>query len=123
MIGCFGNILWFFFCGFWQGLGWFAAGLLWCLTIVGAPVGLQCFKFARLWFCPFGKEVVYDNGTVSLLLNVLWLIFGGIPLAITSAVNGVMLCMTIIGIPFGLQCFKLTGLALYPFGTRIVESR
>lgn len=118
-MGCLGNLLWFIFCGIWQGLGWFFAGLLWCATIIGLPIGVQCFKFAKLSLSPFGKEVVYDGGAVSLILNILWLIFGGIPLACVSAVNGVLLCITIIGVPFGKQSFKLAKLALMPFGARI----
>lgn len=118
-MGCLGNILWFIFCGFWQGLGWFFVGLLWCITIIGIPIGVQCFKFAKLSFFPFGKEVVYSGGNGSLILNVLWIIFGGIPLATVSLTNGIILCITIIGIPFGKQCFKLARLALMPFGATI----
>ncbi|MEM5767286.1 MAG: YccF domain-containing protein, partial [Bacillota bacterium] len=92
-----------------------------CVTIVGIPVGLQCFKLASLSFFPFGKEVVYEGGAVSLILNILWLIFGGIELACIAALNGLLLCITIIGMPFGLQCFKLAKLALMPFGAVIVR--
>ena len=95
------------------------AGLLWCITIVGIPIGLQCFKFASLAFFPFGKEVRYGGGTVSLLLNLIWILVSGIPLAVAAAVNGIGLCCTIIGIPFGLQCFKMAKLALMPFGAEI----
>jgi len=115
-----GNLLWFIFGGFLQGLGWFATGILWCITIVGIPIGVQCFKFASLSFFPFGKEVVYSDSATSLLLNILWLLFGGIALAMTSVVTGLLLCITIIGIPFGKQCFKLAKLALMPFGATIV---
>lgn len=119
-MGCLGNILWFIFCGFIQGVSWIITGLLWCVTIVGIPVGVQCFKLAALSFFPFGKEVVYDGGAGSFLLNILWIIFGGLPIAGLAALNGVLLCITIIGIPFGLQCFKQAKLALMPFGARIV---
>ena len=115
-----GNLVWFLFGGLWMGLGWTLVGLLWCVTIVGIPVGLQCFKFAGLCLWPFGKEVVWGGGAGSLLLNVLWLLFGGLWLAITAALNGVLLCVTIIGIPFGLQCFKIARLALMPFGARVL---
>ncbi|WP_297521567.1 YccF domain-containing protein [uncultured Clostridium sp.] len=115
-----GNILWFIFGGFWQGLGWLGIGLLWCITIVGIPVGLQCFKLAGLQFFPFGKEVVtIDDGSTSFLLNVLWLIFGGLGLAFANLVSGIILCITIIGIPFGLQSFKLAKLSLMPFGKEV----
>ncbi len=119
-MGCLGNFLWFIFCGFVQGVSWIITGLLWCVTIIGIPVGVQCFKFASLAFFPFGKEVVYDGGAGSLLLNILWIIFGGFPIAFVSAVNGILLCLTIIGIPFGLQCFKQAKLALMPFGATII---
>ncbi len=120
-MGCLGNILWFVFGGFLQGLGWTLAGALWCLTIVGIPVGMQCFKFAKLAFFPFGKEVRYGGGAGSLLLNILWLVVSGLPLAASSAVLGAVLCITIIGIPFGRQCFKLAKLALMPFGAEVVS--
>ena len=72
-----GNILWFLFGGLIGGLSWVLAGCLWCVTIVGIPVGLQCFKFASLAFFPFGKEVVYGGGGFSLLVNILWLLLSG----------------------------------------------
>lgn len=115
-MSCLGNIIWFLCSGFWQGLSWIIAGILWCITIIGIPIGLQCFKFASLAFFPFGKEIRYGGGAVSLLANILWIIISGIPLAVLSAINGLILCCTIIGIPFGLQCFKIAKLALMPFG-------
>lgn len=118
-MGCLGNMLWFIFGGFITGLSWALAGCLWCISVIGIPVGLQCFKFAALSFFPFGKEVVYGGGAGSLLLNILWLIFSGLPLALEHAVIGVLLCVTVIGIPFGLQQFKLAKLALMPFGACI----
>ncbi|SHK45285.1 Uncharacterized membrane protein YccF, DUF307 family [Hathewaya proteolytica DSM 3090] len=119
-MGCLGNFLWFIFGGVWQGLAWFFAGVLWCITIVGIPIGKQCFKFASLAFFPFGKDVQYGGGTVSLIANILWLILSGIPLALSAFANGIVLCCTIVGIPFGLQCFKIAKLALMPFGSRVV---
>lgn len=118
-MGCLGNILWFIFGGFISGISWGIAGVLWCITIVGIPVGMQCFKFAGLSFFPFGREVTYGGGVGSFLLNIIWLIVSGIPLALESAVIGVVLCVTIVGIPFGLQQFKLAKLALMPFGSTI----
>lgn len=118
-MGCLGNIIWFIFGGFVSGLSWLLAGCLWCITIVGIPIGIQCFKFAGLSFFPFGKEVKYGGGAGSILLNILWLIFSGIILATESAVFGAILCITIVGIPFGLQHFKIAKLALMPFGTTI----
>lgn len=118
-MGFLGNIIWFLCGGLWQGLSWFFAGVLWSITIVGVPIGMQCFKFASLAFFPFGKEVQYGGGTISLIANVLWLLFSGIPLALVALANGLLLCCTIIGIPFGLQCFKMAKLALMPFGATL----
>ena len=115
-MGCLGNILWFIFGGCLSGLSWVLTGCLWCITIVGIPVGKQCFKFAALSFFPFGKEVEYGGGSVSMLLNISWLLVSGIPLALEHAATGLILCITIIGTPFGLQQFKLAKLALMPFG-------
>ena len=114
-----GNLLWFLLCGLILAVLWFLAGLLWCLTIVGIPVGLQCFKFASLSLWPFGREVVFGTGTFSFLVNILWLIFGGLEIALTALVIGLILCVTVVGIPFGLQCFKIAKLALLPFGASI----
>ena len=115
-----GNLLWFLFGGLIGGLGWMLAGCLWCITIVGIPVGLQCFKFAGLAFFPFGKEIVYGGGTFSLLVNIIWLLLSGLALAIGYVVLGCLWCITIVGIPFGKQCFKLAKLALMPFGASVV---
>lgn len=119
-MGCLGNLLWFIFGGFIMGMSWLIAGIVWCITIVGIPIGLQCFKFASLSFFPFGKEVVYGGGAGSVLLNILWIIFSGLPLAIEAVVIGVIFSITIVGIPFGLQCFKIAKLALMPFGSSVV---
>lgn len=119
-MGCVGNLLWFVFGGLIMGLSWILTGALWCITIVGIPVGLQCFKFAGLAFFPFGKEIVSGGGAGSMLLNLLWLIFGGLLLALEAALVGLLFCITIVGIPFGLQCFKLARLALAPFGAAVV---
>lgn len=118
-MGCLGNLLWFIFAGFWMMLGWGLTGLLWCLSIVGIPIGTQCFKIAGFAAMPFGRDVELGSGVGSLLLNVLWIVFGGIELTVTSAIIGCILCITIIGIPFGMQCFKLAGLALMPFGAKV----
>lgn len=118
-----GNLVWFLFGGLWMGLGWTLVGLLWCVTIVGIPVGLQCFKFASLAFFPFGKMVLYGGGAPSVLMNILWLLFGGLPLAVSSAIHGLIFCVTIVGIPFGLQCFKMARLVLAPFGADVAVAR
>ncbi|MDD2980531.1 MAG: YccF domain-containing protein [Hespellia sp.] len=118
-MGCFGNIIWLLCGGLIGSLGWVVSGVLWCITIVGIPVGKQCFKFAGLCLSPFGAEVVYGGGVGSLLLNIIWLLVSGIELAFGFAIMGVLLCVTIVGIPFGLQHFKLAKLALMPFGSYI----
>ena len=116
------NLLWLLFGGLISALGWVLTGCLWCITIVGIPVGLQCFKLASISLDPFGKEIVYEDGSpVSFLLNILWIIFGGIEMAIANALIGVILCITIIGIPWGKQYFKIAKLSLMPFGATVVR--
>lgn len=115
-----GNILWFAFGGIWSGLSWILAGCLWCVTIVGIPIGVQCFKFAGLAFWPFGKEVVYGGGTINFLANIIWLLVSGIPMAISNVIIGCIWCATIVGIPFGKQFFKIAKLSLMPFGAKVV---
>ncbi|MCR5773703.1 MAG: YccF domain-containing protein [Lachnospiraceae bacterium] len=117
-----GNILWIIFGGLFSALGWILAGCLWCITIVGIPIGLQCFKLSSISFNPFGKEIIYDGGTVSVLVNVLWFILSGLELAIGNAVMGCILCVTIVGIPFGMQFFKIARLSLAPFGATVVRT-
>ena len=116
-----GNILWIILGGFLSALGWLLAGCLWCITIIGIPVGLQCFKLASISLNPFGKKIYYeDEGKVgSFLLNVLWFIISGAILALGNALMGLILCVTIIGIPFGMQFFKIAKLALRPFGASV----
>ena len=119
IMGCLGNILWFIFGGCISGLSWLLAGCLWCVTIVGIPVGIQCFKIAGLSFFPIGKEVVYGGGAGSLILNMIWILASGLILALESVILGCLLCVTVVGIPFGLQHFKLAKLALMPFGAEV----
>lgn len=118
-----GNIIWFIFGGLVGAISWFLAGFLWCITIIGIPIGLQCFKFASLSLAPFGKEVVYRGGGVSLILNIIWLIVSGLPLAFGHLISALFLTITIIGIPFAAQSLKMARLALMPFGAEVVSSR
>ena len=111
-----GNILWFILGGFFSGLGWIIAGIIWCITIVGIPIGKQCFKLAGLSFLPFGKQVDYEGGAGSFIVNVFWFFISGIELAVCNFLWGCVLCVTIIGIPFGKQFFKIAKLSLAPFG-------
>lgn len=117
-----GNFLWFVFGGLFSGLGWIISGFLWCITIIGIPYGLQCFKFAELSFFPFGKEIVYSSGAVDFLVNVIWLFLNGWWMALGNFLIGCLWCVTIIGIPFGKQFFKIAKLSLAPFGAKVVES-
>ncbi|MCF0246467.1 MAG: YccF domain-containing protein [Ileibacterium sp.] len=117
------NIIWLLFCGLWMAIGWTLSGLLWSITILGLPIGIQCFKFASLALCPFGREVVNNGGAGSFLLNIVWIIVSGLPMALLFAAAGLILSITIIGIPFGLQCFKMAKLALMPFGSEIVPAQ
>ena len=114
-----GNLLWFIFGGFISGITWCLAGFIWCITIIGIPYGIQCFKFASLSFFPFNKEVNYNGGAISFIVNVIWFFISGLPLAIENFFIGLLWCITIIGIPFGLQFFKIAKLALAPFGAEV----
>lgn len=117
-----GNIIWVLFGGLVMALGWFLAGIVCCITIIGIPLGLQAFKMAQLVFWPFGKMVDYSSmGTGSVILNILWILIFGWGLAAGSAILGLVYCITIIGIPFGLQWLKFAKLALFPFGAQIKE--
>ena len=116
-----GNIIWFIFGGFLSGLMWWISGLVWCITIIGIPYGRQCFKFASMSFCPFGKDVVPGGGTPSLIANIIWILIFGVPMALANLVCGILWTITIIGIPFGRQFFKIARLALTPFGSKIIH--
>ena len=85
---------------------------------MGIPVGLQCFKMAKLAFFPFGKEVVYGGG-FSFLVNLLWIVLFGWEMALGYVALGLVWCATIVGVPVGLQCFKMAKLALMPFGAEV----
>lgn len=116
-----GNFLWFIFGGAITGLSWWLVGALWCISIIGIPVGKQCFKIASMCFAPFKKTVLYGGGTGTFLLNMLWIWFSGWALAVEATALGMACCATIIGIPFGKQYFKIAKLALTPFGANIVK--
>ncbi|HEU4576050.1 MAG TPA: YccF domain-containing protein [Chitinophagaceae bacterium] len=119
----FGNLIWFVFGGFLAALGYFIGGLVLCITIVGIPWGLQCFKLAGLVLWPFGKKVISDSsnmGCLGTVCNIIWIICGGFYTAVVHVVMGLLLYITIIGIPWGRQHFKLIEISLMPFGKRIV---
>ena len=114
-----GNIIWIVFGGWLIALEYICGGIALCLTIVGIPFGIQCFKLAILGFAPFGQRIEAGtalSGCLTLPLNIIWIIFGGFWVFLTHMVFGLFFCITIIGIPFGVQHFKLASLAFAPFG-------
>lgn len=113
-----GNILWLLLVGLWSAIGYAVVGLILCITIVGIPFGKQCFKLASLMLTPFGKTVKTNFGAHPVM-NIIWMILVGWEMAIGFIISGLIFCITIIGIPFGKQCFKLAVLALMPFGARV----
>lgn len=113
-----GNILWFILTGLWMAIMYCIIGVVWCITIIGIPFGKQAFKFAKLSLFPFGKTVTKNFGSHPVA-NVIWIIFGGFSIALGFCLTGVLWCITIIGIPFGKQCFKFASLAFGPFGATI----
>jgi len=114
-----GNILWLLFGGLLISITWFIMGLAWCVTIIGIPIGYQCFKFAELSLEPFGKKVECDTHLGSEIVNIIWILVSGWEIALEHFLIGILLCVTIIGIPFGKQFFKLGVLALFPVGAKI----
>lgn len=113
------NIIWLIFGGFISAIGYFTSSLLLMVTIIGIPFGLQTMKLALLALWPFGTDIHSDgfpSGCLAMLMNVIWWILGGLVIAINHLIWGVFFCITIIGIPFGMENFKLCRLALFPFG-------
>ena len=118
-----GNLIWVIFGGLLLSLFYLFGGLILCLTIVGIPFGFQIMRLGLFALWPFGGKVIEKDsaaGCLSILMNVLWIIFGGIEVALAHLSIGVLFCITIIGIPFGLQHFKLMIFALLPFGREVV---
>lgn len=115
-----GNLLWIVFGGgIFLFFEYLFAGLILCLTIIGIPFGVQCIKLSLLALVPFGKEIVHTksgSGCLSIVMNILWIVFGGIPISLTHLVFGILCAVTIIGIPFAKQHMKLAALSLTPFG-------
>ena len=119
-----GNILWLVFAGIVSALGWVLWGCLFAVTIVGLPLARQCFKMAHFTLWPFGRTAIRSAGAVrgGLLGNIIWFI-PGVLMAVGYALSGALLCLTIIGIPFGMQSFKFIPIAISPFGKEIVRTR
>ncbi len=118
------NVLWFLLSGLWLAIGYALAGLVLCVLIITIPFGIACFRLAAFVLWPFGRAVVRrpDAGAPSTVANVLWFILAGVWMAISHVVLGVLLCLTIIGIPLGLGNFKLAAVALAPLGKEIVPT-
>lgn len=126
-----GNILWLIFGGFLMGLGWWLAGLIAAITIVGLPWAKACFVIGQFAFLPFGKEAVnrkdltqqndIGTGALGLVGNVIWFVFAGWWLAVGHLCSALACFVTIIGIPFGIQHIKLALIALAPIGKTIVS--
>jgi uncharacterized membrane protein YccF (DUF307 family) len=119
-----GNIIWLIFGGLLAALGYIIGGFVLCITVIGIPWGLQCFKIAGLVLLPFGKKVISDStntGCLSTFCNLIWIVFGGWYTALVHLFMGALLYITIIGIPWGRQHFKLLEISLMPFGKRIVN--
>lgn len=115
-----GNLIWLLFGGIIAAFAWLLAGFILCITIIGIPFGIQCFKISAFVLWPFGKEIELGNfGVGGLLFNILWLVFFGWEFALAHFCIGLIFCITVIGIPFGLQHFKLAKLGLIPFGAKI----
>jgi uncharacterized membrane protein YccF (DUF307 family) len=119
-----GNVLWLLLAGIWLAIGYAFAGLVLCITIIGIPFGIQSFKLAAFVLWPFGKTVVRSaaGGCLEVGFNVVWLVLFGWAIFLGHLIAGALLCITIIGIPFGIQAFKLSVLALWPFGRSIVDA-
>lgn len=117
-----GNLLWLILGGLLVSIYYAVVGLLFCVTIIGIPFGVQLFKMAGFALWPFGRDVHSkdnDAGCLSIIMNVIWILVGGIEIAMIHLSFGVFCCITIIGIPFGIQHFKMALLAVVPFGKTI----
>lgn len=117
-----GNLIWLIFGGFLAGIGYILGGILVCLTLVGIPFGQQAIKLGVATMTPFGREIVpmpEAGSLLNMILNLIWLLVLGWGIALTHLTSGLILAVTIIGLPFALQHFKLIPLALFPFGREL----
>lgn len=118
-----GNIFWLIFGGLLIALVYYLVGILMCITIVGIPFGLQLFKLGTYSLWPFGHDLVdgpREPGCVSVVMNLLWVLLGWWEIALLHLFFGVLFCITIVGIPLGLQHFKMVLGSIFPFGKTIV---
>ena len=119
-----GNISWLLFGGIFISLEYFVASIILFITIIGIPFGIQTLKLAGLSLSPFGKTTMVKKkgvGCLSTLMNIIWFFIGGIWISLSHLIFGVLFSITIIGLPFGKQHFKLAALALAPFGREIIK--
>jgi uncharacterized membrane protein YccF (DUF307 family) len=118
------NVIWLVFAGVWLAIGYALAGVLMCLLIITIPFGVAAFRLAVYVLWPFGRTLVPrpDASGASMLGNVIWFLLAGLWLAITHVITGVVLCPTVIGIPFGIANFKLAAAAVAPLGKEIVST-
>ncbi|TJZ51952.1 YccF domain-containing protein [Streptomyces piniterrae] len=118
------NLLWLILSGLWMAIGYAIAGIICCILIITIPFGIASFRIAGYALWPFGRTTVerHDAGTGSAIGNVIWIIFAGWWLALGHIVTGLALCVTIIGIPFGIANFKMILLSLMPLGREIVPT-
>jgi uncharacterized membrane protein YccF (DUF307 family) len=118
------NILWLVFSGLWLAIAYVVFGILACILIVTIPFGLASFRIANYALWPFGRTIVRcsDAGVASAIGNLIWLVFGGVWLALAHIVSGALLCITIIGIPLGVANFKMVPISLTPLGRQIVST-
>ncbi|NVI86713.1 YccF domain-containing protein [Actinomadura sp. BRA 177] len=119
------NVIWLVLAGFWMALSYVVAGIICCILIITIPFGIAAFRIAGFALWPFGRTTVpkRNAGVGSLIGNIIWIIVAGWWLALGHLVTGALLCITIIGIPFGIANFKLIPISLTPLGTEIVPSR
>ncbi len=118
-----GNLLWLVLAGVWLAIGYVIAGIINCIFIITIPFGIQSFKLAGYALWPFGRMVVHRpdrDVALGCLGNAIWFVFGGVWLALGHLIAGLLLCITVIGIPLGVASFKMAGLALAPFGKQVV---
>lgn len=118
------NLIWLVLAGIWLAIGYVLAGVLLCITIIGIPFGTQAFKLSGYALWPFGRALVPSatrNKGLSVVGNVLWFVLAGWWLALEHLLVGILLCITIIGIPLGVASFKMAGAALVPFGKEVVN--
>lgn len=119
-----GNILWLIFGGLVTAIGYFVSSIALALTIIGIPFAVQTFKIGVMTLWPFGSDVVQEpsaNKSLATIMNIIWILVGGIAIAIIHVVFGLLFFITIVGIPFGVQHLKLAQICLVPFGKRIVK--